>query len=266
MDRHYFLQKILKNTEIKSRPQIRFLENFKEYCRRILPAISIWSIRQSLSNLGTFLPSILIHVITKNIFIITKQFCVCRRVSVQRKLNNERHSHNIDVSFDLKELERRKRTVNCIIPKINQNMNIHVFKNTGYIVLHLNSVLVMFSTVLVYVHFGAYAMSIGYDDTTAATLFSTMGISNFIGRFVFGGLGHVNGLSAIGLYTGGFLVSAIIIVLIPCAKTFISLVCCAAGFGLATACNGSKMPQVMSDAICAEHYMIFRLKSVKSTL
>ena len=95
-------------------------------------------------------------------------------------------------------------------------------------------------------------MSIGYDDTTAATLFSTMGISNFIGRFVFGSLGHVNGLSAIGLYTGGFLVSAIIIVLIPCAKTVISLVCWAAGFGLATACNGSKMPQVNSDAICAE--------------
>ena len=173
---------------------------------------------------------------------------VCRCVSTPKQSKNERHCHILDVSSDLEELEKRKRTVSNIISKINQNMNVHMFKNTGYIVLHLNSVLVMFSTVLVYVHFGACAMSIGHDDTTAATLFSTMGISNFIGRFVFGGLGHIKSLSAMGLYTGGFLVSAIIIVLIPCAKTLISLVCCAAGFGLATACNGSKMPQVIPDA------------------
>lgn len=144
----------------------------------------------------------------------------------------------------MKELENTNKTVNSILHKIKRNMNIYVFTNSGYIILHLNSILVMFSIVVVYVHFGAYAVSIGYDDTTAATLFSTMGISNFVGRFMYGGLGHVKGFSAIGLYTGGFFVSAVVIIVIPCAKTFVSLMCCASGFGLATACNGSKMPQV----------------------
>ena len=138
-------------------------------------------------------------------------------------------------------------------------MNAEVFTNTGYLVLHLNSILVMFSTVVVYVHFGAYAISVGYDDTTAATLFSTMGISNFIGRFIYGGLGHVPGLSAMGLYVGGFFICAVVIMLIPCAKSFISLMSCAVAFGLSSACNGSKMPQVVCvpvlGALCVIYFL-----------
>ena len=48
-----------------------------------------------------------------------------------------------------------------------------------------------FGQSIVYVHLPAFGNSIGLDDDRAAILVSAVGISNFLGRFVFASVAQV---------------------------------------------------------------------------
>ena len=75
--------------------------------------------------------------------------------------------------------------------KTKRALNLYIFQNSAYLVLCVNNIFATFGLAVVYVHLASYAISLGFRENEAALLFSAMGISNFIGRVVYGFLGHL---------------------------------------------------------------------------
>ena len=156
----------------------------------------------------------------------------------EKKLEKETMTETKDFPVD-----QNKSLIKRLI-KTKKALNLYIFQNSAYLALCLNNIFCTFGLAVVYVHLASYALSLGYLDNEAALLFSVMGISNFIGRVVFGFLGHLPCFSPISIYSGGFFLSGIVIVCTPYAQSYTGLVVCAACFGALTGCFGTQLPQV----------------------
>ena len=128
--------------------------------------------------------------------------------------------------------------------KTKRALNLYIFQNSAYLALCLNNIFCTFGLAVVYIHLASYASSLGFLDNESALLFSVMGISNFIGRVIYGFLGHLPCFTPISIYTGGFFLSGVVIVCTPYAQSYAGLVVCAALFGSLTGCFGTQLPQV----------------------
>ena len=141
------------------------------------------------------------------------------------------------------DIEKSKSMIKRLI-KTKRALNLYIFQNSAYLALCVNNIFATFGLAVVYVHLASYAISLGFRENEAALLFSAMGISNFIGRVVYGFLGHLPCFSPISLYSGGFFLAGVVIGFTPYAQSYIALMVCAAGFGFLTGCFGTQLPQV----------------------
>ena len=101
-----------------------------------------------------------------------------------------------------------------------------------------------FGLSVVYVHLSSYAMSVGHGEMEAAALFSAMGISNFIGRLVYGFIGQIPRLTPITIYGFGFFLSGVVVACTPFAESYLVLMICSSLFGGFTGTFGTTLPQV----------------------
>ena len=131
-------------------------------------------------------------------------------------------------------------------------LNIHIFKNTSYILLLIQIVVASFGLSVVYVHLAAYAGTLGYSDDSSAMLFSTMGISNFLGRLAYGAVNQLPWVSPHYLYILGFVLSGMLTVACPLFTNYIAMQAYAALFGFFTACFGTILPQVIIHIVGAD--------------
>ena len=125
-------------------------------------------------------------------------------------------------------------------------LNLHMFKNTGYLFFCLNNFLVIFGMSIVYVHLTAYCMTKDVDKDTAAMLISVLGISNFVGQWSFGLLGKLH-CGPLMLYCISFSLSGLVVLLLPLMTGFIGLALMSAAFGFFVSCFGPLVPQIITD-------------------
>ena len=80
-------------------------------------------------------------------------------------------------------------------------MNLHVFRNTIFVILCLNNFFFYFGLSVVHVHLWAYASSVGFTEYQGAMLFSALGIANFAGCIMLGLIGNTPCITSIALCT-----------------------------------------------------------------
>ena len=74
-----------------------------------------------------------------------------------------------------------------------------------------------------YVHLAAYAGTLGFDDNKSALLFSTLGLCNFLGRLIYGGINQHPKVSAQLLFIVGFMVAGVSTVILPLVSHYYAM-------------------------------------------
>ena len=139
-------------------------------------------------------------------------------------------------SFDTKPTDQSR---------VKTLFNFHMFKNTDYVLLCVNSMLACFGIGVVYVHLAAYAGSLGIDAHRSALLFSTIGISNSLGRLLYGALERIPRCTPLILYVGGFIVVGVATAMVPLYHNYIWLQIFAVIFGTLSSAIGCMLPLIL---------------------
>ena len=167
-----------------------------------------------------------------------------------------------------RRIQRRDKTANCMQNPCAKNkddqkitkkkakkqpgegyFNFSMFKDINYVLLCLNGLCICLGTSVVYIHLAAYAQDAGIDEYKSAVLFSTIGVANFLGRFVFAGLARVPRLSPLILHMFGYAAAGTATMILPVSNNYIWMHVYGAIFGLMTAVLGSMLPIVILDFI-----------------
>ncbi len=127
--------------------------------------------------------------------------------------------------------------------------NIQIFKNTNFLVLCIHTTIISFGLNVIYVHLSAYAASIEFTENQGAFLFSVLGVSNFLGRLVYGGLNQLPYFTPSCLHLWGFLVAGVTTALIPLVTHYYALMIYSGIFGLVTASYGAIVPQIIVEIL-----------------
>ncbi len=161
----------------------------------------------------------------------------------QRKVCQDMNSEQ-PIKGGSKKQETDNNVINQMTASIFSRLNLDIFQNAHFVLFCLNQTLLTFGLSIVYVHLASYAMSIGYSENEGTLLISAMGLSNFLGRIVFGLIGQLPNLTPIAIYTCGILLSGIVVGISPIIQSYVVLVVCSALFGGFTASFGSHTIQV----------------------
>ena len=98
-----------------------------------------------------------------------------------------------------------------------------------------------------YVHITAYSETKNVNKDTAAMLVSALGISNSIGRPVFGLLAKVPCCSSLILYATSFTFCGVVVLLIPLMRDFTGVLVLTCAFGFLSASIGPLLPQLITE-------------------
>lgn len=150
-------------------------------------------------------------------------------------------------TFRENNIQKRHRVKKKSGDNVNKEslLNMGMFSNRSYIILSINSFLLCVGFSAVNVHLAAYAESHGVDKHRSALLFSVCGLTNFLGRLIFGGLNQLPAFTALRLYTFGFLTAGAATLLLPFAHTYLELQVYSGVYGFFTSCFGSMIPQIL---------------------
>ena len=133
-----------------------------------------------------------------------------------------------------------------------QHLNMHICKNISYVLLLIQIVFVSIGVSMVLVHLPAYGGTLGFSDDSSAMLLSTMGISNFVGRLVYGVINQLPWVKSVCLYIIGFTLAGALTVVCPVFTSYVALQVYASIFGFLSACYGCILPLVIVDIVGAE--------------
>ncbi|CAH1792529.1 unnamed protein product [Owenia fusiformis] len=122
--------------------------------------------------------------------------------------------------------------------------NIDIFRSLDFLLLCLNNLLFSFGLSGVYSHLSEYSLVMGIGGPESSMLFSVIGISNLIGRFMIGFIGSHPVTNAILLYIGAFSVSAIATLCLPLFTQYGTLISYAVIFGWSSASFGVLLPGI----------------------
>ena len=131
-------------------------------------------------------------------------------------------------------------------------MNLHVFRNTIFVILCLNNFFFYFGLSVVHVHLSAYASSIGFTEYHGAMLFSALGIANFAGCIMLGLIGNTPCITSIALCTMSYFIMGASAIISPLIMSYVGLVLFAVVFGFFRASCGTIYFQVMADILSVE--------------
>ena len=133
-------------------------------------------------------------------------------------------------------------------PEIRENrpiLDITPFKKRGYVVLCINNFLFCCGISALYIHLTAYSETKGINADHSAMLISGLGISNLIGRLLFGLVVTHPRFNAIVLYGVSFTLSGVCICAVPLCSNFIGLLSCAVMFGLLSGSLGTLLVVIL---------------------
>ncbi|XP_064615456.1 monocarboxylate transporter 12-like [Liolophura sinensis] len=125
-------------------------------------------------------------------------------------------------------------------------MDLSVFRNYGFILLCVNNVLVCFGLSVVYIHLAAYSESKGTDPERSSLLMSAIGISNLVGRVVFGSLGQFRRLDVSVMYGVAFALSGLAIILMPALHGYVLRMVLGSLFGMLSGCFGTLLVPILA--------------------
>lgn len=125
-------------------------------------------------------------------------------------------------------------------------MDLSVFRDYGFIILCVNNVLVCFGLSVVYIHSAAYSESKGTDPERSSLLMSAIGISNLVGRVVFGSLGQIRRLDVTVMYAVAFALSGLAIVLMPALHGYVIRMVLGSLFGMLSGCFGTLLVPIIA--------------------
>ncbi|KAK3577995.1 hypothetical protein CHS0354_013659 [Potamilus streckersoni] len=131
-------------------------------------------------------------------------------------------------------------------PKV---LDVTPFKKKGYWMLSLNNFLFCCGISAIYIHISAFAEDIGIDEDRSALLISAMGVSNLIGRLLYGILGHYSRQNNIVIYTVSFALAGVTFFIIPSMTSYIGLMIMVILFGLFSGCFGTLLVSILVDIL-----------------
>ncbi len=164
------------------------------------------------------------------------------------------------ISFHLVLIGALLRPFNAKPEDINENdaviekkpgnvSNIHILKNTNFLVLCIHTTIISFGISVIYVHLSAYAASIEFSENQGTFLFSILGVSNLMGRLMYGGLNQLPYFTPSCLHLWGFLVAGVITALVPLVTHYYALMIYSSIFGMVTASFGAILPQIIVEIL-----------------
>ena len=159
------------------------------------------------------------------------------------------HQMAFSATFPSKPLKSKDNPVQQPSHQRIGAVNIWIFKNSQYVFIGFSMLFYTTALSMIYVHLSAYTEELGFSSTHASLLYTTIGVSGFLGRYIYLGVLHwadpppvlLHMLGAIACVCAGFL--------LPITSGYISLQIYAAVFGLFTSSIGSLMPLIISDIL-----------------
>ena len=133
-----------------------------------------------------------------------------------------------------------------------QHLNMHICKSISYVLLLIQIFLSTVGVSMVLVHLPAYGGTLGFSEDASAMLLSTMGISNFVGRFAYGATNQIPWVEAVCLHIIGSTLAGVVTVICPLFSSYIALQVYASMFGSLVACFGCMLPLVIVDIVGAD--------------
>ncbi|CAH1785204.1 unnamed protein product [Owenia fusiformis] len=143
-----------------------------------------------------------------------------------------------------------KSTIDDARGKVKERLfNVGIFRSVDFLILCMNNMLFCFGVSVVYTHLAEYALQMDIGGRESSILFSVIGISNFLGRFVFGFIGNHPLSNDILVYLFGFLIPGIATLLVPLLTQFESLLIYATIFGTFTSVFGVQLASIVCQII-----------------
>ncbi|KAL3846511.1 hypothetical protein ACJMK2_017491 [Sinanodonta woodiana] len=131
-------------------------------------------------------------------------------------------------------------------PKV---LDVTPFKKKGYWMLSVNNFLFCCGISAIYIHISAYAEGIGIDEDRSALLISAMGVSNLLGRLLYGVVGHYKRLNNMVIYTVSFALAGVTFFIIPSMTSYIGLMIMVVLFGLFSGCFGTLLVSILVEIL-----------------
>ncbi|XP_064619207.1 monocarboxylate transporter 13-like isoform X2 [Lineus longissimus] len=152
--------------------------------------------------------------------------------------------------IQIKQTDKNKNEVDEEKIGILEMLDITIFKNSRYLLLCLNNLLLMFGIGIVYVHLSAYAELQGVKGTASAMLFSAIGIANFLGRIFFGFAGHHPKVNVVLAYILAACIYGVSVECLPVITEYPAMVAIAVIFGFFTGSFGTYLPDILITFLC----------------
>ncbi len=128
--------------------------------------------------------------------------------------------------------------------------------NTLFMSITVQAAIVWFAIIIFYVHIAAYLQYSGFTKDQAAVTMSVMGISNCVGRPIWGGLNQYHRFTAIMIYFICFLLTSVSVIVLPLVHSFTWIVLCATVFGLFSGSSSVLIPAIIVEALGLEHFSL----------
>lgn len=136
------------------------------------------------------------------------------------------------------KLGTKKEPVDNLTEKTEGIFNLSIFHYWDYVLLCVAEIFVNLGEIIVIIHLGEYAVSLGITEDRATWLFSSLGAANIFGKVLFGFMIHLPGCNGFHTWILGFLALGTVTLLIPMMNSYIGLHVFAGAFGLCMGGHG----------------------------
>lgn len=132
---------------------------------------------------------------------------------------------------------------------LKQSLHLHIFKNVHYTLYNLQAMVGWFAVSVVYVHLATYIQYVGYSHKEATFAVSVMGITNCVGRLIWGLISQHNKVTHMAIYFICYMITGVCLVITPLYNSYSWLVMQSGMFGLFSGVYGVAMPQLIVETL-----------------
>ena len=120
-----------------------------------------------------------------------------------------------------------KTDSNSLLKKV-----IFLFKSLSFLCLCLHTMVLFFSILAVYTHYGSYILSIGFTRSDVALLYMAVGIATTIGRLLLGIVAEVTKANSLAIMMASSMIAGGVTIVVPFTDNLIILYIYAVSFGI----------------------------------
>ncbi|CAH1783888.1 unnamed protein product [Owenia fusiformis] len=182
---------------------------------------------------------------------ITFNICVCGAIMRPKNISDDpTRRMKDDMHDDIEYKSVAEATDDTTVKNVSTEttvFNARVFLNLNFMIMCMTNFLYCIGHSILYVHFAEYAITIGIEPEQAAFLFSIIGFSNLVGKFIFGALSTIRHpcTNVILLYGSTFAITGLLMLTVPLQNVYPLLVSFAVVFGMCSAAFGVFAPEIV---------------------